>query len=132
METLTGRLTADAKVSVVNGDKKVVNFSIAMNDNYRSNGETVRTTTYVDCAYWINAGVGEYLKKGLLVTVHGRLGSRAWVDKDGNAHSVITMHTSQIKFLGGANSEAAEKPADKAGQKQGATAGGGEDDDLPF
>jgi single-strand DNA-binding protein len=133
METLTGRLTADAKVSVVNGDKKVVNFSIAMNDSYRSNGETVRTTTYVDCAYWINAGVGEYLKKGLMVTLFGRLGSRAWVDKDGNARSVITLNTSQIKFLGGGNSaEAAEKPEQKAGKKQGANATGGEDDDLPF
>src|ERR1700744_6120063 len=131
METLTGRLTADAKVSVVNGDKKVVNFSIAMNDSYRSNSETVRTTTYVDCAYWINAGVGEYLKKGLLVTVHGRLGSRAWVDKDGNAHSVITMNTSQIKLLGGASAEPAKKSGDKAIAKQGA-AGSNEDDDLPF
>jgi len=131
METLTGRLTADAKVSVVNGDKKVVNFSIAMNDSYKSNGETVRTTTYVDCAYWINEGVGEYLKKGLMVTLFGRLGSRAWLDKEGNAHSAITLNTSQIKFLGGGNSETAEKPAEKAGKKQGATAGTDEDD-LPF
>jgi len=51
MEQLTGRLTADAKVSTVKGDKKVVNFNIAINDSYRSNGETVRVTTYVDCAY---------------------------------------------------------------------------------
>ena len=128
METLTGRLTADAKVSVVNGDKKVVNFSIAMNDSYRSNGETIRTTTYVDCAYWINAGVGEYLKKGLNVKLFGRLGSRAWNDKDGNAHSTITLNTSRIEFLGSAVSE----PVEKAGKKQGAPAGGGEDDDLPF
>ena len=132
METLTGRLTANAKVSVVNGDKKVVNFSIAMNDSYKSNGETVRNTTYVDCAYWINAGVGEYLKKGLMVTLFGRLGSRAWVDKDGNPHSAITLNTSQIKFLGGGNAEPTEKSEQKAGKKQGANAGGGDEDDLPF
>jgi single-strand DNA-binding protein len=104
-----------------------------MNDSYKSNGETVRTTTYVDCAYWINSGVGEYLTKGLMVTLFGRLGSRAWIDNDGNAHSAITLNTSQIKFLGGGNStEAAEKPAPKAGKKQGANATGGDDDDLPF
>jgi hypothetical protein len=34
MEQLTGRLTADAKVSTVKGDKKVVNFTIAINDSY--------------------------------------------------------------------------------------------------
>jgi len=32
MEQITGRLTADAKVNTVNGDKQVVNFSIAVND----------------------------------------------------------------------------------------------------
>ena len=132
METLTGRLTADAKVSVVNGDKKVVNFSIAMNDSYRSNGETVRTTTYVDCAYWINEAVGEYLKKGLIVQIFGRLGARAWNDRDGNAHASITLNVSRIIFIGGANAANADKPAKNTGKKQGANAGGGDDDDLPF
>ncbi|MEO6849772.1 MAG: single-stranded DNA-binding protein [Mucilaginibacter sp.] len=131
METLTGRVTADAKVSTVKGDKKVVNFSIALNDSYRSNGETVRTVTYVDCAYWINAGIGEYLKKGLVVTLFGRLGSRAWIDKDGDAQSTVTMNVSQVKFLGGSASNANEKAEKKEGKKQGAAAGG-EDDDLPF
>ena len=131
METLTGRLTADAKVSVVNGDKKVVNFSIAMNDSYRSNGETVRTTTYVDCAYWINEAVGEYLKKGLVVQLFGRLGARAWNDKDGNAHAAITLNVSRIIFIGGATADNADKPAQKAEKKQGANAGS-DDDDLPF
>ena len=127
METLTGRLTADAKVSVVNGDKKVVNFSIAMNDSYRSNGETVRTTTYVDCAYWLNEGVAEYLKKGLVVQLLGRLGVRAWKDMDGDAHAAITLNVSRMVFLTG-KTEQAEKPSAK---KQGA-ATGGDDDDLPF
>lgn len=127
METLTGRLTADAKVRVVNSDKKVVNFSIAINDSYRSNGETVRTTTYVDCAYWINEGVGEYLKKGMVVQLMGRLGARAWKDKEGEPHAVITLNVSRIIFLTGKNDNA-EKPAPK---KQGAAAGGDEDD-LPF
>lgn len=131
METLTGRLTADAKVSVVNNDKKVVNFSIAMNDSYRSNGETVRTTTYVDCAYWINEGVGEYLKKGLIVTLFGRLGSRAWLDKDGNPQSAITLNTSRIIFVGGGASENNEAAAKKEGKKQTAKAGA-DDDDMPF
>jgi single-strand DNA-binding protein len=131
METLTGRLTADAKVSVVNNDKKVVNFSIAMNDSYRSNGETVRTTTYVDCAYWINEAVGEYLKKGLIVTLFGRLGSRAWLDKDGNPQSAITLNTSRIIFVGGGASDNNAAAAKKDGKKQTAKAGA-DDDDMPF
>ena len=37
---ITGRLTADAVVQKVNSEKQVVNFSIAINDNYKPNGIT--------------------------------------------------------------------------------------------
>jgi single-strand DNA-binding protein len=124
---LTGRLTADAKVSEVKGGKKVVNFSIAINDSYKpKDGERVELTTYVECAYWMNAKVGEYLKKGLLVQLYGRMGSRAWVNKDGDAKSSLTCNIANLKFLSGS--------ANSTGPKQGTENGksAGEDDDLPF
>lgn len=37
---ITGRVTADASVQKVNNDKQVVNFSIAINDNYKPKGST--------------------------------------------------------------------------------------------
>jgi Single-stranded DNA-binding protein len=98
---LTGRLTADAKVSEVKGGKKVVNFSIAINDSYKpKDGERVELTTYVECAYWMNAKIGQYLKKGLLVQLSGRMNSRAWVNRDGEAKSSLTCNISGLKFLG--------------------------------
>jgi single-strand DNA-binding protein len=122
---LTGRLTADAKVSEVTGGRKVVNFSIAINDSYKpKDGERVERTTYVDCAYWINAKVGEYLKKGLLVQLYGRIGSRAWVNKDGDAQSSVTCNISGLKFLGGASSATAKTEKAKSDAP--------DDDDLPF
>jgi single-strand DNA-binding protein len=135
MEQLTGRLTADAKVSTVKGDKKVVNFNIAINDSYRSNGETVRVTTYVDCAYWINAAIAEYLKKGLLVELFGRIGSRAWIDKDGAAQSTVTLNVSNVKFLGGASATGLERQDGKSAKKETVyndEKKGADNDDLPF
>jgi single-strand DNA-binding protein len=120
---LTGRLTADAKVSEVKGGKKVVNFSIAISDSYKpKDGERVELTTYVECAYWINAKVGQYLKKGLLVQLYGRMGSRAWVNREGDAQSYLTCNISNLKFLGGASSTTA---------KQGKS-NSPDEDDLPF
>jgi single-strand DNA-binding protein len=54
MEILIGRLTADAKVATLKDDRQVVNFSIAMNDSYKTKGsETVtQVVTYFNCAYW--------------------------------------------------------------------------------
>ncbi|WDF79033.1 single-stranded DNA-binding protein [Mucilaginibacter sp. KACC 22773] len=123
---LTGRLTSDAKVSEVKGGKKVVNFSIAINDSYKpKDGERVELTTYVECAYWINPKVGQFLKKGLLVQLGGRLGSRAWVNKDGDAISYLTCNISNLKFLGGSSNSTSAKPEKSKSNAP-------EDDDLPF
>ena len=122
---LTGRLTTDAKVSEVKGGKKVVNFNIAINDSYKpKDGERVELTTYVECAYWINPKVGQYLKKGLLIQTNGRMGSRAWVNKDGDAKSYLTCNISNLKFLGGSGNSTSTN--------QGSNKGAPEEDDLPF
>ena len=60
MQQLTGRVTGDAKVSEVKGGKSVVNFSIAINDSYKpKDGDRVELTTKIECAYWLNAKVGQ-------------------------------------------------------------------------
>lgn len=66
---IIGRITADAAVNETKAGKKVVNFSIAINDTYKSKGSTEvqKIVTYVNCAYWINPGVAPYLTKGTLV-----------------------------------------------------------------
>lgn len=48
----TGRITTDAKTSVVKGGKEVVNFSIALNDRYKPKGstESKEFTTYINVA----------------------------------------------------------------------------------
>jgi len=129
---ITGRITANATVKTVKGDKKVTNFSIAMNRSYKKDGERKEVTTYVDCAYWVNSGVAEFLRKGLLVLLYGDMGVNAWVDRDGKAQGRLTFHTQNIKFLG--QSKNATERQDTAGQntvtvysdiKPG-------DDDLPF
>src|SRR6185312_3481703 len=124
---LTGRLTEDAKVSEVKGGKKVVNFSIAINDSYKpKDWERVGLTTYVECAYWKNPKVGQYLKKGLLRQMNGRVGSRAWVNRDRDAKSYLTCNISHLKFLGSSTNSTSPKQGAGKGKSS------GEDDDLPF
>lgn len=50
---IIGRITADATVSETKAGKKVVNFSIAINDTYKPKGSTEaqKITTYVNCSY---------------------------------------------------------------------------------
>ncbi|MGF2413131.1 MAG: single-stranded DNA-binding protein, partial [Ferruginibacter sp.] len=66
-------------VSETKAGKKVVNFSIAINDTYKTKGndEVQKIVTYVNCSYWINPGVSAYLTKGSLVECSGRVGANA-------------------------------------------------------
>jgi len=139
---ITGRLTANAAVRNAKGDKKVTGFTIAINRTYMQGGEKVTKTTYVDCSYWINSGVAEYLEKGALVLLYGDIDSNAWIDKDGKPQSRLTFHTQNIKILAFGGERKSEtgsiKPEPSKGKKakesaQKATANGAPDeDDLPF
>lgn len=127
---ITGRLTATATVKEVKGGKKVTEFTIAINDSYRpAGGDRVQITTYIECAYWRNAGVAGFLRKGTLVTVSGRLGAAAWVNKDGEPKATITFNVSGIKLLGNSGKTGTERQHSAAVTSVTAAA---DEDDLPF
>ncbi|OCB71193.1 single-stranded DNA-binding protein [Flavobacterium piscis] len=98
---ITGRLTADASVQKVNNDKQVVNFSIAINDNYKPKGgtEVKEVTTYINCSYWLNTATAQWLKKGTLVQLFGRIGMNVYNNSEGMAVGTLTFHTNNIKIL---------------------------------
>ncbi len=98
--TITGRLTKDAVVNSLKDKRKVVDFSLAMNDTYkRKGGEKVRVTTYCNCSYWISEKLAGLLKKGTLVEVTGRIYVSAYVDKDGVPRASLNCHVSNVKIL---------------------------------
>ncbi len=128
---ITGRLTRNAEVRTLSNEKQVVNFSVAVNDSYRNKqGERVEQTTYFDCAYWISANVARLLTKGTLVELTGRVGTRAWVNKEGEARAGLNFHTSQIKLHGGSRKmEAVQATAQSESNEFTVQA---TEDDLPF
>jgi single-strand DNA-binding protein len=99
---IIGRVTRDAEVRSLSEDKKVVNFSIAVNDSYKpKNGEKVTHTEFFDCSYWLATGIAQYLTKGSIVELTGRLSSRAYLDSEGNPKAGLNFHTAAITLHGG-------------------------------
>ncbi|MBG6063309.1 single-strand DNA-binding protein [Flavobacterium sp. CG_9.1] len=98
---ITGRLTANSVVHKVSNDKQVVNFSIAINDNYKPKGSTEvkGVVTYINCSYWLNAKTAEWLKKGALVQLFGRIGLNVYSNNEGKAIGSLTFHINNIKIL---------------------------------
>ncbi|MBF6643955.1 MULTISPECIES: single-stranded DNA-binding protein [Chryseobacterium] len=134
---IIGRLTRDAEVRILSNEKQVVNFSIATNENYRNKqGERIEQTTYFDCAYWISPKVAEFLTKGTLVELNGRVYTSAWLGKDGEPHAGLNFHTSQIKVHSSSkrteNKSEQSKKAEKKAVSISASKKSEEDEDLPF
>jgi single-strand DNA-binding protein len=98
---ITGRLTADATVHKVNKEKEVVNFSIAINDNYKPKGSPAvkEVTTFINCSYWLNSKTAQFLRKGTLVQLFGRIGINVYSNAEGKACGSLTFHTNNIKIL---------------------------------
>lgn len=105
----TGRITADAKVSTVKGDKEIVSFSVAINDRYRPKGstETKEFVTFINVAWWMGTGIAKILRKGAIVTISGRVYANAYNDMSGNAKASINCHASEIKLVQSKKMEAA-------------------------
>ena len=129
MNTIIGRVTKNAVINTLKNDKKVVNFSIAINDSYKTKqGERKEQTNYYSCSYWINAKIAEYLTKGTLVELSGRISSNAWIGKDGEIKSGLNFNTSRIKFHGsGQKSQNYNEPTETSNVFTEET-----EDDLPF
>jgi len=125
---MTARLTGDAKISTLKNEKQVVNFNVAINDSYKAKGsnETTKIVTYVQCDYWVNPGIAQYLIKGSLVELQGRIGVNAYTGKDGEAKANLTFHVNTIK-LHGSSSTKNETPATTPEPTKEPAA-----DDLPF
>lgn len=110
---LTGRVTADATVNTVKSGKKVVRFSIAINDSYKpkDSSEWKKLTTFVNCSYWLGEGIAKYLTKGLLVELQGRISVSAWTNAKGEPRGSLDLHVNSIKLHGKGSTEIAETSA---------------------
>ena len=111
-----------------------MNFSIVINDSYKTKqGERKEQTNYYSCSYWINAKIAEYLIKGTLVELSGRISSSAWIGKDGEIKSGLNFHTSNIKLHGGKQkSEFNNEPTVSSQNNNSNPFSDETDDDLPF
>lgn len=125
MQTVVGRLSADAKIATLEDGRSVVNFTIAKNERFKVKGAdgVKQVTSYYNCAYWMGTGIAAHLKKGMLIEAAGHVGVNAWQGADSNAKASLTLHVQYIQLHGNAG-----KPATAEEQ----TPAEADKEDLPF
>ena len=92
---LTGRLTRDPEMRSLPSGKTVTQFSVATND-YRGGEEKPE---YHDVVTWDRLAeiCGQYLGKGQLVALEGRLQTRRWEDANKVRHWRTEVVASQFQ-----------------------------------
>lgn len=96
---LTGRLTRDPEVRSLASGKTVTQFSIATND-YRGGSEKAE---YHSVVTWDRLAeiCGQYLGKGQLVALEGRLQTRQWEDAAKQRHWKTEIVAGSVEMLSG-------------------------------
>ena len=96
---LTGRLTRDPELRKLASGKTVTQFGIATND-YRGGSEHSEYHTVVT---WDRLAeiCGQYLGKGQLVSISGRLQTRQWEDDDKKRHWKTEIVANSVEMLSG-------------------------------
>ena len=93
---LSGNLGRDPESRFTTSGKKVVNFSLAVNDGYGEN----KKTYWIDIVCWDKQAdtVEEYLSKGSKVLVEGRMQVRTY-EKDGKTIYKTEVVAYRVEFL---------------------------------
>ncbi|RKY38173.1 MAG: single-stranded DNA-binding protein [Candidatus Omnitrophota bacterium] len=98
---LIGNLTRDPELRYTPGGTAVVSFGIAVNRVFRdSSGEKKEETCFVRVvAFGKQAeSCNQYLTKGRLVFVEGRLQNRSW-ESNGHKHNTLDVIADRVQFL---------------------------------
>src|SRR5215470_1492121 len=122
---LVGRLGRDPETRYTGGGQAVANFSIATDETYKDkNGERQKRTEWHKIVVWGKQAeiAQQYLKKGSLIFIEGRIQSREWQDKEGQKRTSFEIVATNFRMLGGRADGAA------AGAGGGSRGGGGGDD----
>ncbi|GAB3068508.1 single-stranded DNA-binding protein [Salinicoccus sesuvii] len=97
---LVGRLTKDPELKVSQSNISVATFTLAVNRPFTSsNGE--RGADFINCVVFRKQAenVNQYLKKGSLAGVDGRLQSRSYENKEGQRVYVTEVVCDSVQFL---------------------------------
>jgi single-strand DNA-binding protein len=153
---LVGRLGRDPETRYTGSGQAVANFSLATDETYKDrNGERQKRTEWHKIVVWGKQAeiAQQYLKKGSLIFIEGRIQSREWQDKEGQKRTSFEIVANNFRMLGGraegaaaaaggmgaSASRGADDPEQAAPAEESYGGGGGQapgpeisDEDIPF
>jgi len=121
---IIGNLTRDPELSYLPSGTAMAKFGIAINEKYKSGEDWKTKAIFVDVTVWAKQAesVSEYLSKGKLACIEGRLNYSTWETSDGQKRNKLDVIGDRVVFLG---SKGEEGDVPRGKKKE-------EEDDCPF
>jgi single-strand DNA-binding protein len=140
---LVGRLGRDPETRYTSAGQAVCNFTLATDETFKDrNGERQKRTEWHRIVVWGKQAeiAQQYLRKGSLIFVEGRIQSREWQDKEGQKRTTVEIVASNFRMLGGRGESGMGGGTGEAEPQAAAAAAGAEetpsteisDEDIPF
>lgn len=107
---LVGRITKDPDLRKTQNGTSVVSFTIACNRRVPSQGQDA---DFISCVAWNKTAdfMAQYVKKGALLGLEGRIQTRSYDDRDGKRVYVTEVIADNVQFL------ESKKQADNVGNE---------------
>ena len=137
---LIGRLTKDPELRYTPNGVAVCNFTLAVDRSFK-NAQGEREADFIPCVVYRKQAesCAEYLAKGKIAAVDGRLQIRSYTGNDGQRRWVTEVIAEDVHFLspkdGGSSGGNNSRPSAGGGTSGGYESYGHEvalDDDIPF
>lgn len=135
---LVGRLTKDPDLRYTPNGVPVATFTLAVNRAF-TNQQGEREADFINCQVWRKPAenAANYLKKGSLAGVDGRIQTRNFEGQDGKRVYITEVVAESVQFLETKKSEGQNQNRQQNTQSQDPFANSGgqidiSDDDLPF
>ncbi len=132
---LIGRLGADPEMRYTADGTPVATFRIATTETWKNkDGTKVDQTEWHRIVAWRKLGEisGEYLKKGKLVYVEGKIQSREYEGRDGVKRKTFEIVATSMKMLGGSGAPGDDKKGGPQGHADDDFVPEAGDDDIPL
>ena len=132
---IIGNTGRDTELRMTPNGKPVANFSVAVNRSFSDGGERREETEWFNIVCWgdrLANFAQQYVTKGRLVYVDGRLQTRKWQDREQKERTTVEIVANDIQLLGGPRGERTEDSVPVKAAEGTREAGTFDPDEIPF
>ena len=141
---LIGYAGANSEMKFTQAGVTVADFSLAVKEVYKNgDGEKKTNTLWIRCVAWRRWAeiVGEFVTKGKVLFIEGRLQLRSYEDREGKKRDVTEVVVTLLRLLGpakngngamAAESAKAAEPVDEGDNPFDEAASDSAEQDIPF